>query len=77
MSKTQEPSQEQLLLQEAANEIKQLRRKNELMSARLDMFDSCMMMLKTAPFYPAYGGAEDLVYKIETHLQDTTKPNEP
>jgi hypothetical protein len=55
---------EQQLLTEATNEIKNLRKENELMKARLSMFDSIMMMLHTNPAYPGQGMSPDLVYTI-------------
>lgn len=63
---------EQSLLQESVYEIKRLRKDNELMNARLTMFDSMMMMLHTTPAYKGQGMcAEDLVYKIEKQLEST------
>lgn len=41
-----EPSQAEYLLAEAANEILHLKRQNELMRARLDMFDAITTMLQ-------------------------------
>ena len=61
-------SQEQQMLQEAANEIKSLRRQNELMAARLEVFDKCMMLLHTSPAYQSQRMSPDLVWQIEKHL---------
>lgn len=59
---------ELLMLREAANEIKNLRRQNELMSARLDVFDSMMAVLHTPIATKSQGMSPDLVWKIEKYL---------
>lgn len=59
------------LLQEASNEIKSLRKQNELMGARLDMFDSMMLIFRTQPNYGSQGMSEDLVWKIDKHLEQS------
>ncbi len=56
------------LLNQAAFEIKRLREQNSLMSARLEMFDKCMLLLHTEPKYPNRGFEEDLVWKIEKQI---------
>lgn len=60
------------MLQAAANEIKSLRRQNQMMAARLEVFDNCMLLLKTRPDYPSQGMSPDLVWSIETHLENQT-----
>lgn len=58
------------LLQSAKNEIVSLRSQNQLMAARLGVFDDMMMLLKAAPIYPAYGGmSPDIVYTIEKEIE--------
>lgn len=61
--------QETRLLQEAANEIKQLRQENAIMGARLDMFDKMILLFETMPAYRGMGMGEDLVWKIEKHIE--------
>lgn len=61
------------LLQEAANEIKQLRARNEVMAARLDMFDSMMALLHTDVSIKSRGQSVDLVWEIEEHLKKEDK----
>ena len=56
------------MLREAANEIKNFRRQNELMSARLDVFDSMMAVLHTPIATKSQGMSPDLVWKIEKYL---------
>lgn len=61
---------DQQLLREAVFEIKQLRKQNEIMSARLDMFDKCMLIFQSAPAYQSQGMSPDLVWQIEKHLTE-------
>lgn len=56
------------LLQQAAAEIKSLRQQNQLMSARLDMFDSVMAVLHTDVARKSQGMSPDLVWAIEKYL---------
>ncbi len=56
------------MLSEAANEIRSLRRQNELMSARLEVFDSMMTVLHTPIAVKSQGMSPDLVWKIEKFL---------
>ena len=57
------------MLREAANEIKTLRRQNELMSARLEVFDSMMAVLHTDIARKNQGMSPDLVWEIEKYLE--------
>lgn len=57
------------LAQQAAFELKTLRKQNEIMSARLDMFDKCMLMLNSQLNYPGQGMSEDIVWKIEKYTE--------
>jgi hypothetical protein len=66
-------TQEQQMLQEAASEIRNLRRQNELMAAKLDMFDKCMLLLHTPPTYPSQGMSPDLVWQIDKYLANIEK----
>lgn len=58
------------LLFEAAQEIKQLRSQNQLMAARLGVFDSMMSVLNAQVPHSQMGMSEDLVWKIERHLNE-------
>jgi len=62
---------EQDLLKQAALEIKQLRKQNEAMAIRLDMFDKCMLLFTSNPAYTYQGMSPDLVQQIEKHLENT------
>jgi len=57
------------LLKQAVVEIKQLRRQNELQSARLQMFDAIQVMLHTEPKYPSQGMSPDLTWEIEKFVE--------
>lgn len=59
-----------MLLREANFEIKQLRKENDIMRARLDMFDSVMMLLHSTPAHKSVGMAEDVTWKIEKFLAE-------
>jgi hypothetical protein len=51
--------------QAALNEIESLRKQNELMAAKLDMFDKCFLMFNTTPAYPSYGAMHpDAAYEL-------------
>jgi hypothetical protein len=60
---------EVILLQSAVSEIRRLRKANELMSARLTMFDDMILILKTE--VPRRGGSEtiDLCWEIENFIE--------
>lgn len=63
-----EKTREQQMLASAVNEIKGLRRRNELMAARLETFDKCMLMLHTQLPHQGQGMSPDLVWEIEKYL---------
>jgi hypothetical protein len=57
---------EKELLQRALSEIKSLRNRNQLMAARLDMFDAVMSALHGQPARENSGlMSPDIVYEIE------------
>lgn len=60
---------EKELLQRALSEIKGLRKSNELMNARLDMFDDIMSALHGHPAHKQTGAMHpDIAYEIEKYL---------
>lgn len=72
MNETQE------LLHRAVLEINSLRRSNELMSAKLEMFDNVMSALHGQPAANRRGGmSPDLVWEIEKHLREFTEQANP
>lgn len=61
-------SEEIQMLKEATFEIKSLRRQNELMRARLDMFDAMNAILHTHVASRNEGMSPDLVWQIEKYV---------
>lgn len=65
-----ESMDEKELLERALSEIKGLRRQNELMRARLDMFDNVMSALHGQPAHETRGAmSPDIGYDIEKYLK--------
>lgn len=57
------------LLERALAEINSLRRRNEIMSAKLDMFDNVMSALHGQPARERGGlTSPDIAFEIEKHL---------
>lgn len=72
-------SREKQLLQEASEEITRLRQDNYFMRTRLKMFDDMMEALRSNS--GSNGGmmsgmGEDLVWKIERHIEATSPAKE-
>jgi len=69
--------QEIRLLKEASNEIKQLRSQNNLMAARLDMFDKCVLLLTANIQGSNRGMSPDLVWAIDKFVseKETVEPS--
>lgn len=63
------------LLREASNEIKSLRGQNNLMGARLDMFDKCILLLTANIQDNRTGMGEDLVWKIDKFIEQNVTNN--
>lgn len=66
-------TKEQALLQQACNEIKILRNANQLMKARLDMFDDCIALLSARVERSGGLMSPDLVWEIEKHLSNKSE----
>lgn len=60
------------LLKEAVAEISSLRRQNELMNARLEMFDNMIAVLHTQYAHRSQGMSPDLVWKIQKFIDSKT-----
>jgi len=56
------------LLQRSANEIKALRNENQIMSARLGMFDNIMSLFNASKNQQGGMYAPDVVYEIEKEI---------
>jgi len=64
-------------LKEAQREIQQLRRRNEILSAKVEVMDSFMCVLHTAPAQQSQAFSPDVVFAMEKHiakLEDAQKP---
>lgn len=61
------------LLANAAEEIRSLRRENELMRARLEMFDAINCILHTQAASRSQGMSPDLVWEIEKFIEAQPK----
>lgn len=64
------------LLKSASFEIANLRRQNELMRARLDMFDSINAILHTDVARKQEGFIPDVLAAIDQHLWEVNNPEE-
>jgi len=62
--------EEKEILERALGEIKGLRRQNEIMNARLSMFDAVMSALHGTPAHEQRGAmAPDIAYEIEKRIK--------
>ena len=58
------------LLEEAREEIVHLRRRNEILSAKVEMIDLFACILYTRPWIPAEGQGEDVAWKLEQKIRE-------
>jgi hypothetical protein len=65
------------LLQDAVREITFLRKENEIMRTRLDMFDSMMLVLTASVTHQSIGMSPDIVWEIEKFIESQNKTNQP
>lgn len=56
-------------MQLAAEEIRQLRRENEILGAKVEVMELFGLTLRTQPNYGGRGMSEDVVWKIERTLE--------
>ena len=64
-------------LKDAQDEIRELRRRNEILSAKVEVMDSIMCVLHTKPAERLQGAGIDVVYEMQKHiskLEDDQKP---
>ncbi len=67
---------EKELLERALSEINGLRKSNEIMRARLDMFDAVMSALHGQPARETQGMMHpDIAYEIQKHLRANYEAN--
>ncbi len=67
--------QEIELLKSASTEIKTLRSQNNSMSARLDMFDKCILLLTANINTRGQGMSPDLVFEIDRFVSTQESSN--
>lgn len=61
------------ILLDAKGEIITLRENNRIMSARLEVFDSMMLLFTTRPDFNSQGMAPDVVYQIDKAIEANKK----
>lgn len=64
------------LLLQAAAEIRQLRRVNEILQAKVDTMDLFAMVLVTQPTRQSIGMGEDIAWKLEREHENFTEKKE-
>ena len=64
-------------LKEAQREITQLRRRNEILSAKVEVMDSFMCVLHTKPAEHLQGMSPDVVFQMEKHISKLEDANKP
>lgn len=58
------------LLEEARGEIVHLRRRNEILSAKVEMIDLFACILNTQPWAPREGQGEDVAWKLKKKINE-------
>jgi len=65
-----------ILLNEAAQEIHQLRRRNEILAAKVEVMDSFMCVLHTKPAEHVETAAPDVAWQL-SQAAEAIKANQP
>lgn len=63
-------TEEQRLLMQASEEIRGLRRENEILRAKVGVMEFFQVVLHTSPAYPSQGMGEDVVWKMQKRLDE-------
>lgn len=58
------------ILERAAEEIRSLRRANEVLAAKVDTMNLFALVLRTSPSYQGQGEGEDIAWRIDQVLSD-------
>lgn len=61
------------LLLHAQHEILDLRRRNEVLQAKVDTMDLFALVLRTQPAYQSVGMGEDVAWLIDKEVQEITR----
>ncbi len=65
-------------MQQAAHEIRELRRQNELLHARVETMDLFALVLNTRPAYPSSCASQDIAHVLDKIAADMkTSPENP
>lgn len=65
------------LLQRAREEILNLRRRNEVLEAKVDAMEMFAMVLRTEIRYPSHGAAIDVAWELQKRIEDFEAKKEP
>lgn len=63
-------------LLQAVSEIRELRRRNEILTAKVEVMDLFALVLHTSPAFRGMGMSEDIAWKIERLVEDHNEPKE-
>ncbi len=64
------------LLLHGIDEIQSLRRRNEILSAKVEMIDLFALVFRSQPAYPSVGMSEDIVWKMQTNIDQIRRNRE-
>lgn len=65
------------LLEQARDEIRQLRRANEILGAKVEAFETAALFLRSTPAWPMmHGEAEDVTWKLDREIDRLRKEAE-
>lgn len=72
-------TEEKDTLQRAINEIRDLRRTNEILSAKVEVMELFALVLNTKPNYPTQGMSEDIAWRMQKRVDeiDAEERNRP
>lgn len=63
-------------MREAQHEIQGLRRSNEVLSAKVEVFESMMCLLHTQPATRSMGASPDVVFALEKRILELEREKE-
>ena len=61
------------LLNSAINEVTILRRRNEILEAKVSMIELFELVFNTKPNYSSQGMGEDIIWKMRKYLEEKNK----
>lgn len=63
-------SEEKHTLLSAIHEIQDLRRRNEILSAKVEVMDLFALVFTTKPNYPTHGMSEDIAWRMQKRVDE-------